>query len=71
MLKRDGPYIFATLHDFKNNISSLMAMIHAPDSDIDGIILKNRNKKVAVVVPYRESKKGGPSGPVSIDWYDK
>jgi len=63
MLKRDGDYIIATIHDFKKNISALLAEIQRPDSDVKGILLKNRTKTVAAVVPVRPpEKKGGSIG---------
>jgi hypothetical protein len=52
MIKADGKYIRATMHDCKNNLSKLLGILHDPDTPYEAVLIERYGKTRGVLLPY-------------------
>ncbi len=48
----NGPYIYATIHDFKSNIAKYIRLLE--QEAYDAVLIKRYDKPVAFVLPYEK-----------------
>ena len=55
MLKFEEPYIVATMHDCKNNLSRLLRILRDSDNNYRGVVIRKGDDIVGMLVPMNIS----------------
>ena len=53
MAEVNGPYLYATTHDFKSNIARYMRLLES--GAYEAVFIKRYDKPVAFVLPYEKN----------------